>query len=183
MPFVHEALPTHLWLYPNLSAVSPSGARLALIHLLSHGIRLRHRLELLSVLFSRCLPCSGTGTLVHFVSLPAEKPRAEQSVPFDASTATPIGPRCARLGNSNTGQTATITHANISTVANRRTSQKPSDELYRNFKADFPQLSTTAAPPPSASSSAAPPQHSQPDAQTLPTTSLAEALDVPINPR
>ncbi|KAF7196116.1 Grainyhead-like protein 2-like [Pseudocercospora fuligena] len=55
---------------------------------------------------------------------------------------------------------------------NRRTSQKPSDELYRNFKANFPELSGANGSP----TSSAP-------AQAQPTTSLAEALDIPLNPR
>lgn len=53
----------------------------------------------------------------------------------------------------------------------RKTSQKPSDELYQNFKANFPALKTGGVP-----STDAP-------GQTLPATSLAEALDVPPNPR
>lgn len=54
----------------------------------------------------------------------------------------------------------------------RRTSQKPSDELYRNFKANFPELSGAHDSPTSSA-----PAHAQP------TTSLAEALDIPLNPR
>ncbi|CAK1359142.1 unnamed protein product [Cercospora beticola] len=54
---------------------------------------------------------------------------------------------------------------------NRRNSQKPSDDLYRNFKANFPTLGGNSAP---ATSDAA---------QAPPTTSLAEALDIPLNPR
>ncbi|EME39949.1 hypothetical protein DOTSEDRAFT_74725 [Dothistroma septosporum NZE10] len=61
---------------------------------------------------------------------------------------------------------------------NRRTSQKPSDELYRNFKANFPQLNSTGS---SSSSSGSASVSAQ--AQTHPITSLAEALDIPLDPR
>lgn len=51
-----------------------------------------------------------------------------------------------------------------------RLSQKPSDELYRNFKANFPQLSRTV-------------ENSSAGAHGPTTTAVAEALDVPLIPR
>lgn len=50
----------------------------------------------------------------------------------------------------------------------RRTSQKPSDELYKDFKASFPQFN-----PGTVTTSAA----------THAATSLAEALDISVNQR
>lgn len=52
-----------------------------------------------------------------------------------------------------------------------RTSQKPTDDLYKNFKANFPELGVGA------------PSTASPSAQAQPPSSLADALDIPLNPR
>lgn len=74
----------------------------------------------------------------------------------------------------NTAGTLTSLARTLLTLDPRRTSQKPSDDLYKNFKANFPELggangtATTSAPD---------------QTQTQPPTSLAAAHDVPPNPR
>jgi hypothetical protein len=68
----------------------------------------------------------------------------------------------------------TLTLKGSANINIRRTSQKPSDELYKNFKAKFPALGTSGVPPVDVPD--------EPD-QALPATSLAEALDIPPNPR